>query len=69
MLLRHVQPIGVVHYHFLRKADYRQLLKDAAQHCSAFLDLSYLEGTDMNEDTLRTFLREHDLYSWGSKKF
>ena len=68
MLLRHVPPIGIVHYRFLCKADYRQLLRDAAEHCSAFLDLSCLEGEDANEDTLRTFLREHDLYGWGSKE-
>ena len=69
VLLRHVPPIGFVHYRFLCKADYRQLLRDASEHCSAFLNLSYLEGEDMNEDTLRVFLREHDLYGWGLKEF
>jgi hypothetical protein len=68
VLLRHIPPIGFVHYRFLRRADYRQLLRDAAEHCSAFLDLSYLEGEDMSEDTLRAFLREHDLYGWDSKE-
>ncbi len=68
-LLRHVPPFGIAHYRFLRKSDYNQLMLDAAEHCSAFLDLSYLEGEDMNEDTLRMFLREHDLYGWSSKKF
>jgi tetratricopeptide (TPR) repeat protein len=69
VLLRDVPPIGIVHYRFLRKADYSQLMRDAAEHCPDFLDLSYLEGEDMHEDTLRMFLREHDLYGWGSKKF
>lgn len=69
VLLRHVPPVGIVQYRFLRKADYRQLLRDAAEYCSVFLDLSYLEGEDMSEDTLRTFLREHELYGWGSKEF
>jgi tetratricopeptide (TPR) repeat protein len=63
VLLRHVPSFGFVHYHFLYKPDYMQLLRDAAEHCSAFLDLSYLGDDDMNEDTLRTFLRENDIYS------
>jgi len=68
VLLRHVPPIGIVHYRFLYKSDYNQLLRDAAEHCSTFLDISYLEGEDMSKDTLRMFLREHDLYGWNSKE-
>jgi tetratricopeptide (TPR) repeat protein len=68
VLQRHVSPLGFVHYRFSRIADYKQLLRDAAEHCSAFLDLSYLDGEDMNQDTLRVFLSEHKLYGWGSKE-
>ncbi|HEX7721752.1 MAG TPA: hypothetical protein VF397_06310 [Pyrinomonadaceae bacterium] len=69
VLLRHVPPLGFVHYSFFNKSDFEELQKDAAAHCSSFLDLSYLGEEDMSEDTLRIFLREHDLYGWGSKKF
>jgi len=68
LLMRHVPPIGFVHYCFSSAPDYQELKKDAATHCSAFLDLSYLGEEDMNKDTLRAFLHEHDLYGWGSKE-
>jgi len=66
VLLRHVPPIGFVHYRFSSTRDYEDLQKDAASHCSAFLDLSYLGDEDISEDALRSFLREHSLYGWGS---
>ena len=68
VLLRHVPAIGFVRYCFRSKYDYQELKRDAAAHCSAFLDLSYLDGQDMTEDTLRMFLREHGLYGWGSEE-
>jgi hypothetical protein len=64
-LLRHVPPIGFVHYRFASRNDYDELRRDAAAHCSAFLDVGYLADEDMSEDTLRAFLRENRLYGWG----
>ena len=68
-LLRHVPPLGFVHYRFLFKPDYKQLLRDSAKHCSDFLDLSYLDGEAISEKTLQTFLRENKLYGWETKEF
>lgn len=64
---RHISPIGMVHYQFQYLLDYKTLLKDAAEHCSAFLDLSFLGSHDLSEETISVFLEEHQLYGRGKQ--
>lgn len=63
-MMRHTPPLGVVHYRLKSQRDYAALRADAAAHCSAFLDLGYLDGEDMSVETLRAFMREHKLYEF-----
>lgn len=65
VVMRHLPPIGIVHYKFEKLHDFRALMKDAEQNCSAFLDLSFLGEDQLSQDTIRVFLREHKLYGFG----